>query len=476
MLSPLSWSLGATAVFMAIGWAIFRNAKVVGVVASAWLLLFFSYGRVASGLAGASIGRTRYLLPAWALLGLAALVTAYVFRSRLAGVTKALNLVVAVLVAMNLVPIALYRPPANSPASLTGPLGKVLSAAKSAKLGLPDIYYIVPEDYGDERTLREIAGVDTRPFLRYLEKQGFYVARDSMANYQNTPMAMAAALNLQYLPTLLGDDAKSYAAAARMLRGFAVSKFLQGLGYRYVHIGHWWTPTRTDSSADIDVKPGSLSEFSSILYDTTILPTLSRKLNVEQAILDPRRGRYELTLQELKDIVQTTKLRGPKFVFAHLGIPHLPALFDRNGRFVTADESITKRSPKYFADQVSYTTKRLQSLVGQILQGTHRKAIIILQTDEGPDLLLQRTAIREGRFQSRRFRPALLAKYRILNAFFLPGIPYDRLYPSITLVNTFRLVFDLYFKTGLGLLPDQTWALRRDPKEFVNITRLLHGG
>jgi hypothetical protein len=46
MLSPLKMSLGAAAVLMVVGWAIFRNAKAVGLVISVWLLLFFSYGRV----------------------------------------------------------------------------------------------------------------------------------------------------------------------------------------------------------------------------------------------------------------------------------------------------------------------------------------------------------------------------------------------------------------------------------------------
>lgn len=474
MLTPLAWSLGGTAALMAIGWALFRNAKAVGLVISAWLLLFFSYGRVASGLGGTTIGRNRYLLTAWAVLALGAVAVALILRNRLAATTMALNLIMAVLVVMNLVPIVLYRPPAAAPSELSGTLARALRAAKSETNDRPDIYFIVPEDYGDERTLRNL-GVDTRPFLRYLEKDGFYVARESMANYQNSPMALSAALNLQFMPTLLGDSAKSYGAAARTLRGFAVSRFLQALGYRYVHIGHWWTPTRTDPSADIDVKPGSLSEFTSILYDTTILPTLSRRLDVEQKILDPRRARYEMTLQELDDIAQTAKLRGPKFVFAHLGVPHVPYVFDRNGRFVTADDATTKEDPKYFADQAYYTTRRLQALVTQLLKVTGRKAIIILQTDEGPDLQHTRTAIREGKVESEELKPALLTKYRILNAYFLPGVSHDRLYPSITPVNSFRLVFDLYFQAGFGLLPDEVWALQHDPRKFINITGILRG-
>ena len=46
------------------------------------------------------------------------------------------------------------------------------------------------------------------------------------------------------------------------------------------------------------------------------------------------------------------------------------------------------------------------------------------------------------------------SEYKILNAYYLPSVGYDSLYPTISPVNTFRLIFDTYFGTSLGLLPD----------------------
>jgi hypothetical protein len=43
---------------------------------------------------------------------------------------------------------------------------------------------------------------------------------------------------------------------------------------------------------------------------------------------------------------------------------------------------------------------------------------------------------------------------KILNAYFLPGEGAAGLYPSITPVNTFRLIFDVYFGADLELLED----------------------
>jgi hypothetical protein len=404
------------------------------------------------------------------------------FRSRLTGLTKALNLITAVLVAINVIPIVSYRTPHGPPSTLSGGFAQALAAAKTAKHELPDIYYIVPEDYGDERTLRDEAGIDTHYFVRYLKKQGFYVATDSLANYQFTHYSLSASGNLEYVQTLLGEaTATDGATVESTLHGFAASKFLKALGYRYIHMGYWWAPTATDPTADIDVKPGSLSEFSSILYDTTILPTLSRKLAVKTT-LDPRRAFYEQSLQELEDILKSSKLRGPKFVFAHWGLPHHPFVFDRNGNFLPKKKESTlpawksKRTLKNFADQAYFTTKQLQMLMGRLLDATGRKAVIILQTDEGPDLAHTRIDIRHGRFEREDIRAELLDKYRILNAYFLPGVSHERLYSSITPVNSFRLVFDLYFHAGFGLLRDEIWALERNPAKFVNITKLVAGG
>jgi hypothetical protein len=46
-------------------------------------------------------------------------------------------------------------------------------------------------------------------------------------------------------------------------------------------------------------------------------------------------------------------------------------------------------------------------------------------------------------------------RYNLLNAYYLPGQEYDGLlYPSITPVNTFRIIFNQYFNTNLELRDD----------------------
>ena len=45
-------------------------------------------------------------------------------------------------------------------------------------------------------------------------------------------------------------DEQQLPAALRALQGSLVARQFQALGYRYLHLGSWWNPTRTDSAAD----------------------------------------------------------------------------------------------------------------------------------------------------------------------------------------------------------------------------------
>jgi hypothetical protein len=53
-----------------------------------------------------------------------------------------------------------------------------------------------------------------------------------------------------------------------------------------------------------------------------------------------------------------------------------------------------------------------------------------------------------------------------LSAFYLPGSGKDKLYPTITPVNTFRIVFNTYFGTNLPMLPDKSY---KSPDEHLKI-------
>lgn len=111
------------------------------------------------------------------------------------------------------------------------------------------------------------------------------------------------------------------------------------------------------------------------------------------------------------------------------------------------------------------------SLIEKLLSHSKPSPIIILQADEGPipkrylDELLD---FNWRHATEKEFRQ----KMGILNAYYLPGVNKDILYPSITPVNSFRVIFNLYFNTNIELLPDESYAFTdgRHIYKLFNVT------
>ena len=61
----------------------------------------------------------------------------------------------------------------------------------------------------------------------------------------------------------------------------------------------------------------------------------------------------------------------------------------------------------------------------------------------------------------------------ILNAYYLPGNGGNSLYPAISPVNTFRVVFNAYFGGRFPLLPDTSYySSYNDPYHFMLIPNI----
>jgi hypothetical protein len=105
--------------------------------------------------------------------------------------------------------------------------------------------------------------------------------------------------------------------------------------------------------------------------------------------------------------------------------------------------------------------RNLKKTISRLVAATGGKAIILLQGDHGPGSewyvnSYEKTNLRE--------------RFPILNAYYLPGDGEKLLYPEITPVNSFRLIFKHYFNMDIELLPDEsfysTWV---EPFKFTKI-------
>jgi hypothetical protein len=160
------------------------------------------------------------------------------------------------------------------------------------------------------------------------------------------------------------------------------------------------------------------------------------------------RARIIYTLDELEKM---PRIKGPKFVFAHMLVPHRPFVFGPEGEVIDAENAPGLGAPVNdnqsmndyihgYRDQVTYVNTRILALVERLISDSETPPVIILQGDHG---------IEKARTEEERML--------IFNAYFIPDESYDSLYQEITPVNTFRVVFNELFGAQYPLLVDVSY-------------------
>jgi hypothetical protein len=216
------------------------------------------------------------------------------------------------------------------------------------------------------------------------------------------------------------------------------------------------------------------SEFSRVLYRTTVVEPLTRRLGLGGAALDPRERERERVRFQLEAVARTAARPEPTFTFAHFLLPHPPYLFDADGGSLSLEEERARTLRENYVGQLEFANARLLDLIDVLLSGPG-DPIIVIQADEGPHPARYQ-ADPEGFPWPEATDQELEEKLVILNAYRLPGV---RTVPDgITPVNTFRLILSAYLGADLEPLPDRVFVYRdeRHLYDFVEVTGLLRGG
>jgi len=441
-----------------------RDPLKAGLLVSLGVVLFFSYGQFFLLVWGwvlgpLELGRHRYLLPLWAMIFLVGSYFICRARSALPEWTRIANATAGLLVLSSAITLGVQQ---------TRRMGvqptRVQQEAPHLHLRrpavAPDIYYIILDRYGSAGTLRTHFEYDNGPFLNDLRNRGFYIAEGSCANYPTTWLSLASSLGMEYLDSLaaaLGPDASDRSPVYQRLQHHRVGASLRAVGYRYIHLGSAWGATRECRGADRNVHyPRPLSEFSEGLCATT--PLLA---------LPMMRVAREWTLYTFDHLAETGAVPGPKFVFAHLLIPHEPYLFNADGSRPTQAQLGSRTEEESYLQQLQYANARMLVIIDLLLGGSTVPPVVILQSDEGPRL--QRFA-RDPHTVFSSPEEITIRKH-ILNAYYLPGQGKPVPYSTISPVNSFRLIFNRYFGTALRMLPDETYIYHdeRAPYDFQRI-------
>jgi hypothetical protein len=336
----------------------------------------------------------------------------------------------------------------------------------------PDIYYLVLDGYARADFLEKVIGFDNEEFINELKQRGFFVAECSQSNYSQTSLSMASSLNYNYLDALSEEFQSPNTdtlSLMPLLSHSAVRQQLEELGYSFVSFetSYYWlripdadfyfAPSSSalregETMLPVNAFEALLLRESALVILTDSATVLSRIINVDMDY--PNKEHRELilyTLDKLKNI--PLEIPSPKFIYAHIVSPHFPVVFDRNGDYVyLALEAPMDAFIPAHADQIRYLNQRILALVDEIIKISPTPPIIILQADHGNE------------------RADPKDRLAILNAYYLPNGGDAQLYPTISPVNTFRVIFEHYFGGNLPLLEDKGFFSKYDkPYEFESI-------
>jgi hypothetical protein len=485
------------------------NWEKAALICSGAVLIFFSYGHISSLLKNWTLGSSLFdrhlflfplsifimLLWAWLILKV---VRMFDNLSRFANLVSVGTLVLPVISLIN------YALQSTTDLSLSGfQYIEYEQARLPSDTEFPDIYYIILDGYAREDILIDLFDYDNSDFLGFLEQNGFYVAKESKSNYSQTDLSLASSLNMVYLDFIVdsrGKGAINRLPLAELIENSQVISFLRSYGYQVITFNSGYGPTVIDSADEVwdsltddkfhaedSVIGSTLNPFENLLLRSTVMILLTDTSIVEKGQglnppEDPLFTNHRLRiLYILSKLQEVPVMKGSNFVFAHIIAPHPPFVFGSRGEWLTPPGSytlategdrFTGTTEEYilgYRDQLTHLNNLLIETLSSILGQSSPQPVIILQADHGPGASLDEDSYESSNLKERA---------SILNGFYFPDQDSTDLYPSISLVNTFRLVFNRVFKTDVKLLEDksffstlgQPFDFYQIPKEIDNLT------
>jgi len=472
------------------------DIQKVGLIVTLFLILFFSYGHVyilfkEIELANFILGHHSMLLLVWGIILTLGSWWILARSHRLSTFSRGLNLVSLVLLLMPAYSIINYRIQ-SIPNAYTSP--DIAYEDIEFEGEPPDIYYIILDQYARADVLQKMYDYDNSNFVSELEKMGFYVAKESTSNYHSTLLSLSSSLNMDYLNWLqdiYDADTNTNDPFGELISENQVFKIFRRAGYQLVAFktGVYRTELRNAdyfihskiNRANLSTAGWPLTSFENLYLESTLARILfDTRLIVKEKEVKPIEIGYELhrieilhTFSHLSDFADQD---GSHIIFAHILSPHAPFVFGPNGEKIEHDEPFSLSplgenigSEKYtqmYLDQMNFLNTLVLDTVKDILRNSTTPPIILIQGDHGTAGYAQRKDIPDLNMQER---------HAILSAYYFPDKTTDLLYPTISPVNSFRVVFNTYFGSEYELLPDRNYFNPSQRQfDYIDITNRVH--
>jgi hypothetical protein len=460
---PLGIGIAASVIVIGLGWLAARSAPVGGLLAAAiilslqsqgllleiWRFLSVNFGAGAAVAAIAAVGGSFVALVIWLVL---------VGRrgwARFAWpATRVLNLASGLVLLWLVIAYGL-DPGVNQTPSTSGNLTNGPHA--KAEAALPDIYLVLLDGYPRADSLLRIFGFDNSEFIGHLEAAGYSADPASRSNYVYTQLSLASMFHMKYLAEidtlgpLIGQSGTFPAEFREALNSAPIFGLLHDHGYEVVVIPNDYEHVALRDAADRFLAGGQLTDFErELLQKTWILDIVG--LAIPNLFFAQQADRVETSLKDLSALVGEPQDH-PKFVFAHLPVPHLPIVVDGEGRAVEMDSRrFGADSPAHFGiseeafidayrAQLTYVNRQVLEIVDELGRPGARERVVVFMSDHGYSFDLSDVEA--------RFANLFAALTPRASGLFGNGM---------TPVNIFPRLFNRYLDTSLPTVRDRYFA------------------
>ena len=323
----------------------------------------------------------------------------------------------------------------------------------------PDVYYILPDAYAGSKSTEMYWNFDNNDFKNYLTENGFYVAKDSYANYDYTTASLPSTMNMTYVY----GDGDPIDITRQSNSDWSVFDNFRSKGYTTFFIESGFYLNFLINNVDHKLcSPSDMLDtfFVRKMFDRSmILP-----LGVEFFLQQGDRDRVNCSFDELDKILENDKT--PKFVFTHIMSPHSPFVFGPTGgshaSIFSNLDNLSRYKNNLYIDQIQFVNYKLEHIIDKLLN-TDNPPIIIIQSDHG-----KRGATNDD-------EPAVRNDKQLNNfrAYYIPNGDRNIELENASPVNTFRVLFNTYFDYNYELLENKFYILNDAKTHYIDITNSM---
>ena len=327
----------------------------------------------------------------------------------------------------------------------------------------PDVYYIILDAYASSYALERIYKFDNYKFLKGLNDEGFHIIEKSSSNYPYTRLSLASSLNFEYLNQ---DKYKYNKDLYNNIKDNSVSRKFKEKGYDYIYFntGYGYKEAGINEIAITNSNGKNITVDNA--FTKSYLESTIYSLCINLFISDELESFREKINYAFNNIENVAKKKSPKFIFLHLISPHPPYLFKENGsiqKYIAVEDIIENK--KGYLEQLKFINNKIKQAIKIIKQNSKSKPIIIIQSDHGFTFDYN---------INKQEQEGIKERFYILNAIYAPNNIKNKLYKSMTPVNTFRIIFNSLFENKYKILKDSSFmSTEYSPYQFSDVTKIL---